>query len=167
MENLAARALLAAGDLAYSWDLKDDTVCWLGCSDNVLGEIGIEDIQSGEALGSRINPEDINHRLEVLNRHLSDNAVYDCEYRVRRADGEFIWVHDRGSVSMDEQGKLKCMLGTLRIVNHRKKQENFLEQRVNYDELTGHLNKARLRESLQTTLAYNERYNIDYRSVQD
>jgi diguanylate cyclase (GGDEF)-like protein len=36
--------------------------------------------------------------------------------------------------------------------------EHVLERRANYDELTGHLNRSRLRESLSHAIAYNERY---------
>jgi diguanylate cyclase (GGDEF)-like protein len=50
--------------------------------------------------------------------------------------------------------------GVLRLATGRKQHEILLEQRANYDELTGLYNKSRLRESVHHALAYAERYSV-------
>src|SRR3546814_8811226 len=52
------------------------------------------------------------------------------------------------------------MTGILRIVTTRKQHEVLLEQRANYDVLTGHFNMSRLREAVDRSLAYNQRYDL-------
>ncbi|HAE00716.1 MAG TPA: hypothetical protein DCG04_04485 [Rhodospirillaceae bacterium] len=159
-KSLAAQALLASGDLAYCWNLKDDSIAWIGMPKPVLGTDTFSEILSGEAFSERLNPEDLARRLQVLNRHFATTKPYDCEYRIRRKDGAFCWVHDRGGAVYDDDGTPQFMYGTLRVVTGRKQQESLLEHRANYDDLTGHLNKVRLREALQNALSYNERYKV-------
>ncbi|MEQ9199065.1 MAG: diguanylate cyclase, partial [Rhodospirillales bacterium] len=159
-DQLADLALMSAGDLAYSWDLKSDKIHWFGTAAPFLGSANFDGVGTGEEFGERINPEDLARRLQVLNRHFASGKAYDCEYRIRRKDGSFAWVHDRGSASYDKDRAPQTLMGTLRIVTGRKQQESLLEHRANYDDLTGHLNKVRLRESLQTALSYNERYKV-------
>ncbi len=158
--SLARSALAAAGDLAYLWDLADDRITWAGDVRDIFGRNAQAAVANGEGFNERINAEDLARRLRVLNEHISTGALYDCEYRIRRDDGSFIWVHDRGRVEMLEDGDPVRLCGTLRVITRRKQAETLLEHRANYDDLTGHLNKTRLREALQSALAYNQRYDV-------
>lgn len=153
-------ALAAAGDLAYVWDLTDDRIGWAGDAVDIFGRGTERAIANGEDFNERINAEDLARRLKVLNEHISTGAPYDCEYRIRREDGSFIWVHDRGRVDAASDGEPMRLAGTLRVITRRKQAESLLEHRANYDELTGHLNKTRLREALQNAIAYNQRYKV-------
>lgn len=153
-------ALAAAGDLAYIWDLEDDRIDWVGDVGGIFGRNAHAAVGNGEGFNERINSEDLARRLKVLNEHLSTGSLYDCEYRIRRDDGSFIWVHDRGGMSVGRDGEPQRLAGTLRVITRRKQAESLLEHRANFDELTGHLNKARLREALQSALAYNQRYKV-------
>ena len=123
-KSLAAQALLASGDLAYCWNLKDDSIAWIGMPKPVLGTDTFSEILSGEAFSERLNPEDLARRLQVLNRHFATTKPYDCEYRIRRKDGAFCWVHDRGGAVYDDDGTPQFMYGTLRVVTGRKQQES-------------------------------------------
>ncbi|MEQ8602992.1 MAG: EAL domain-containing protein [Marivibrio sp.] len=153
-------ALEASGDLAYVWDLQDDRIDWAGDVAGIFGRAAPPSVADGEAFNERINAEDLARRLKVLNEHLSTGSPYDCEYRIRREDGSFVWVHDRGGMSVGGDGEPQSLAGTLRVITRRKQAESLLEHRANFDELTGHLNKARLREALQSALAYNQRYKV-------
>lgn len=159
-DGVLGAALAAAGDLAYVWDLTDDRIAWAGQVHEIFGRNAEHAVGNGESFIERINAEDLARRLKVLNEHLSTGAVYDCEYRIRRDDGSFIWVHDRGGATLQRDGDPLRLSGTLRVITRRKQAESLLEHRANFDELTGHLNKARLREALQSALAYNQRYKV-------
>src|SRR5579863_1161331 len=141
-------ALTAAGDVAYDWDLVSDTIHWHGSIEAILGSNDSAPIASGRALAGRLNPDDLLLRQQRLNSHWTRHAVFDCEYRVRAESGAFAWVHDRGTASFDAAGQPISMHGVWRLITGRKAQAQRQEQSANYDELTGHFNKKRLRETL-------------------
>jgi len=98
---------------------------------------------------------------DLIHWHGQVGSPFDCEYRVRQGNGEYCWVHERGSVVLDRQGKAQRLAGTLRVVTGRKQNEARLEYQANYDELTGHYNRARLREAIDHAIAYNRRYGVN------
>ena len=59
--------------------------------------------------------------------------------------------------SRREKGRPRVMLGVIRAVGDRKAQQTRLERLANYDELTGHFNKSRLREAVDRMIAANQR----------
>ncbi len=158
LERLRA-AITASGDLAYEWDLATDKVDWIGRAADVFGVDGAVVPHTGDRFSGRINPEDLPVRMHALSEHIAGAATYDCEYRIRGGDGEFQWVHDRGAVQLAASGTPIRMSGSLRRITERKQEEARLERQANYDELTGHFNKLRLREALDYALAYSQRYD--------
>ncbi len=153
-----AESVRAAGDLHYVWNLETDRIRW---SDNALERLGYDDpesIATGLVFQSRVNPEDLPRRRLALLNHFAGEEPYDCEYRLRTADGGFCWVHDVGRATFSEDGEPRLLAGALRIVTARKNAEARLEQLANYDELTGLFNRARLREALEHMLRYFQRY---------
>jgi len=152
----SSAALEAAGDVAYSWDLDRDRLEWSGR----LPAAGIEcaaELATGRRFAGRIHPDDLMHRQLMLANHFEREAAFDCEYRVRGAEGGFIWVHERGRVRRDGTGRPQTMLGVIRAIGDRKAEQSRLEQLANYDELTGHFNKSRLREAIDQIIAANQR----------
>ena len=154
----AIAAILASGDLVYTWDLATDRIDWIGAVGPVFGTQGTAVPQSGDHFNGRINPEDLPLRMQALSEHFTGARGYDCEYRVRAGDGSFQWVHDRGGVAFSASGTPVRLSGTLRVINQRRQAQAQLEYLANYDELTGHYNKLRLREALDHALAYSLRY---------
>lgn len=153
-------ALKASGDVAFRWDLVSDDIEWAGDLYHFLGGGSAELVLTGELYNGRINDEDLPQRLMTLNQHMLDGQIFECEYRLRRHDGVFAWIHEKASTEYDADGNPVAMAGLLRNVSGRKQEEGLLEHRANFDELTGHLNKSRLRESLQSALAYANRFNV-------
>jgi diguanylate cyclase (GGDEF)-like protein len=162
-ENLAfahvLAALVAAGDVAYVWDLAADTIEWHG-SPRMLGLTESEAVASGRGFALRINPDDLLLRVQRLQAHYARGAAFDCEYRVRLTGGGFAWLHERGAAEFDEVGRPRRMLGVLRVITARKTQEQRLEYLASYDELTGHYNKSRLRDVLEHMLAQSQRSGV-------
>ncbi len=152
----AAAALQAAGDVAYSWELEDDRLQWSGR----LAEAGIDfalELPNGRSFANRIHPDDLVHRQLALAAHFDAEGAFDCEYRLRDAEGAFVWVHERGRASRDDEGRPHLMHGVIRAIGDRKAQQSRLERLANYDELTGHFNKSRLREAVDQIIAANQR----------
>jgi len=160
-ERLSGRlsaALEAAGDAVYSWELEADRLEWVGRL-SVSGKAIAAEEDSGRNFANRIHPDDLVHRQLALATHLDGEGAFDCEYRLRDADGNFVWVHERGRAQRDDAGRAQVLLGVIRAIGDRKAQQNRLERLANYDELTGHFNKSRLRESVDQIIATNQRTN--------
>jgi len=66
---------------------------------------------------------------EALAAHLDHAVPYDLEYRVRRADGTWVWWRDTGVAQRDEQGKPFCMAGACADVTDRRLAEEALLER--------------------------------------
>jgi diguanylate cyclase (GGDEF)-like protein len=152
-------ALEAAGDAAYAWDLESDAIEWHG-SPRRLGLTDDVTAATGKGFAANLNPDDLLLRQQRLQSHYNRGAPFDVEYRVRLADGGFAWLHERGTAEFDAIGRPQRMLGVIRLVTERKTQEQRLEHLTNYDELTGHFNKKRLRETLDHTLAHTARTGL-------
>lgn len=146
-------AIAASGDLAYDWNLADDTLAWFGHVEDVFGE----PVASGDELKARIVGDDADARMRALADHLSARDPLDCEYRVRGPGGRIVWLHERGAAQFVEGHPVR-LVGTVRVVTARKQREAELEYLANYDPLTGHFNRTRLKGALEHALAGSARY---------
>ena len=146
--------------MIYSWDLVSDSMSWIGDVASMFGFSETDDVSTGDLYHERINPDDLKIRLKGLSKHFSSRDAFDCEYRVRTEKGGFCWIHDRAAADFSETGQPIRLNGVLRVVTGRKQHEILLEQRANYDELTGLYNKSRLREAVDHALAYADRYDF-------
>ncbi|WP_137886207.1 EAL domain-containing protein [Pseudomonas sp. 2FE] len=81
-------------------------------------------------LKPRLHPEDLPLLRRTLVEHLKGlSDGYQIEYRVRHADGQWVWIEDRGrAVERDAQGQVTRMLGTRRDISSWKGREE--EQRL-------------------------------------
>ncbi len=159
-DGLVTAALTAAGDAVYRWDLGSDAMAWAGHLGPAFGAPPQTLFATGESFHARINPEDLPARLRALSDHYVTRRPFDCEYRVRRPDGEFSWVHDRGGAEFGPSGEPVCLHGVLRIIDRRKRHEARLEHLATFDELTGHFNRVRLRQALQQMIVHSQRYGL-------
>ena len=57
------------------------------------------------------------------------HSAYEEEYRIRRKDGVWIWVHDRATGTREENGVL-CVDGLLRDITRRKQAEAELQSKT-------------------------------------
>ena len=151
-------ALRASGDIVYEWDLASDRIVFTGDTTSLFDSGKAKVPATGEDLQTRINPEDVPRRRRALSDHFAGTCAYDCEFRLRTRQGEFQWLHDRGAVEFSPAGTPSRMAGVIRLVTLRKQQEERLEYLANFDDLTGHFNKVRLREALEHALAQSQRF---------
>ncbi len=152
-------AVEASGDIVYDWDLATNSMNWMGPAAALFDLAGSSLPRTADDFHSLISPEDLPRRMRSLSEHLAGAARYDCEYRIRNEHGEFEWVHDRGAVEHSVSGTPARFVGLLRKVTKRKEHEARLEYLANFDDLTGHFNKLRLREALDHSLAQGLRFN--------
>lgn len=164
--SIAQEALIAAGDVAYTWDLVTDDIHWVGDLHRLFGEDAARVLATGEAFIARVHDDDLASRLRVLEVNGQRDGHYECEYRIRRDQRAFSWVQEKGRVEVDGNGLPVRLTGLLRIAANRAQKENLLRHFSNFDDLTGYVNKTRLRSILENTLAYSRRFNVQGAFIQ-
>jgi diguanylate cyclase (GGDEF)-like protein len=149
-------ALMAAGDVAYEWDLRTDRMRWAGSSD-ALGRFGdLPQIASGSLLSARMTADDLMLRQQALEKHFSTREPLDCEYGLRRGDGEFSWVHDRGIAEFAD-GRPVRLIGIMRQIDERKARDMKVGMSANYDLISGQRSAEMLQDLLANKIATSMR----------
>lgn len=156
--NRLCAVLSASGDVAYDWDLVADKIHWLNGAREAFGLASTFDIGTGEDFHRVIHAHDLSNRLDAVSAVYRGKESYECEYRLRRGNDEHRWYHDRGRAEFTPEGVPVRLLGTLRPITERKRSVEQIAYLTNHDELTGHYNRARLREALEHSLYHSLRY---------
>ena len=154
-------ALAAAGDVAYDWDVSTGEIFWLTDAARSLGLLGDGGETSVQRFHDRIHPEDLKSRLDAVASLQLATASFECEFRIRDAGGNHHWYHERGTAQFDAKGSVLRLFGSMRPISQEKSDRNNVQYLANYDELTGHFNKTRLREALDQALYYCGRYKVE------
>ncbi len=119
--------LIALGEITYDHFLREDILNWEGNYRATLGhsaeEIG-NDTASWMAL---IHPDDREAVLTEFHRAMTEeNKLFDIEYRFRCQDGSYLWMHDRGVMQGNYQGRSERFIGVMRDISARKESEEQL-----------------------------------------
>jgi PAS domain S-box-containing protein len=71
---------------------------------------------------SLVHPEDQPRRAQVIQAHLSQSTPFDVEYRLRKKNGEWLWVRARGVASpeRDAQGRPLRFSGGVQDISHER-----------------------------------------------
>ncbi len=101
-----------------------------------------------------IHPDDFPRVERLVQYTLTQGGPYNAEYRVRRPDGEYIWVQASGRCEFDEAGKPQRFPGLIFDIHERKVAEesllqltHTLEQRVEAEVQARADAEARLRQA--------------------
>lgn len=140
-------ALAAAGDVVYDWTPGDGRITWsgdpsahLGCGDAALFE-------SDKGYHALIDEGAAEARLRLVLEPPTDGSPFHFEYMLKTG-GAPVWVEESGVCLPGTSGQAERVVGTLRNITERKLREDNLSWAASYDEMTGHLNRLRLRERL-------------------
>lgn len=77
----------------------------------------------------RIHPEDVKFAKEAYLNLFRNGNHFDIEYRIKRKDGEWIWLHDK-AVTTYEKGGANFAYGVFSDITDRKKTEDILDHYV-------------------------------------
>jgi diguanylate cyclase (GGDEF)-like protein/PAS domain S-box-containing protein len=100
----------------------------------------------------QIHPGD-SERVQAGFRALFDEGrAFDAEYRLRRRDGEWIWVHDRALSTYEVNGQRQTD-GIISDITERKRMEQKLAHQATHDLLTGLPNRVIFEDRFRQLLA--------------
>jgi PAS domain S-box-containing protein len=109
----------------WEWDIASRRVTADASWYRIMGLEPAEGMDVAATWRDSIEPDDWRRVVEMLTSHLEPaGAPYDIDYRVRRQDGEWIWLNARGRIDRrDAQGRALHMIGTIQDVSERKQSE--------------------------------------------
>jgi len=110
--------------------------CYDYMSESVQEMLGLdaEEVMKGgpEMILSRIHPEDRDRmkKRQKQNEELNNDEGLseDSEFRIKRADGSYIWVNNKRALVRDADGKAVAIVGNVRDISVKKHQMEKLDQ---------------------------------------
>jgi diguanylate cyclase (GGDEF)-like protein/PAS domain S-box-containing protein len=132
---------------------------WLFASDAARRLLGVEPAELlGRSLYDLLHPDDVEAFALAHAGWLERPTDFAIIYRLRRADGEHLWVETIGrSIADPGNGEMQELHATTRDVTERKQAELQLAERALRDPLTGLANRAALLPRLRDALDRSER----------
>ena len=119
--------LTVGGMGTWRWEV-DSKHDWSDASFNaMLGLPARESIQPASDFFERLYPEDRARVEDAIDRTLHHDADYDVEFRMRREDGTFLWVRDKGKLFRDLEGKPLYITGAVIDITDRKLEQEELQ----------------------------------------
>jgi len=73
------------------------------------------------SFASIIHPDDGDRVAKSVDESIKSRTFFEIEYRLQKADGEYIWVYDKGKGIFDRKGRVKWLDGVMINITDRKK----------------------------------------------
>jgi diguanylate cyclase (GGDEF)-like protein/PAS domain S-box-containing protein len=155
-------AIQGANDGLWDWNLKTNQVYYSPRWKEMLGYTDREIGTTPDEWLNRIHPEDIGRVRTNLLGHINRlNGHFEEEHRIRRQDGEYIWVLSRGMSAQNGNGYTYRMAGSLTNIHGRKTTEEQLLHDALHDPLTNLPNRSLFMDRLGHAVTNAKRYK-DY-----
>jgi len=107
--------------LDASCDYFNET--WLSFTGRTLEQ------EMGNGWAEGVHRDDFDRCLKHYLEHFQRRAAFEMEYRLRRHDGEYRWIFDRGVPFTDGTGAFAGFIGSCVDVDERRKKQDAREQR--------------------------------------
>jgi PAS domain S-box-containing protein len=113
-----------AGQVIYDYHVPSGEIRWSGAIDAVTGysaqELAGANIRRWEEM---IHPDDRGRALALLQQAVITGSPYRAEYRLRRKDGAYVRISNRGAFVGHADGPVQRMLGAMEDVSQRHQAE--------------------------------------------
>lgn len=116
----------------WEWDLASGVVVvnerWAGMLGYRLAELEPVTLETWQTL---LHPDDLSLSMAAIQRHLAgESDFYECQFRMRKKDGEWLWVHSHGKLTQrDAQGNPKLLSGMHTDISEIKNTYDRLKER--------------------------------------
>ena len=104
-----------------------------------------------------IHPEDLQKTLDSYDQAFERREVFSMTYRLRRHDGTYRWLLDKGQPRYDTQGNFLGYIGHCLDITSQRKAEAEVRQLAYYDALTGLPNRRLFMDRLSQALSAGRR----------
>ena len=123
--------LLGSTDGVWDCDLIANTVEFQPGYRKLLGYDQNDRVGMPDAVGvfvQNLHPDDRDRIIAAQERALRSDGLFDEEFRLKKKDGTYIWVHDRAATIFDDDGKAVRMTGSIYDITEAKKVAAALER---------------------------------------
>lgn len=168
-EERLSLALSGSGEGLWDWEIAKGTFFW---SSEYIDLLGVDRLllkPETDLFEQRLHPEDRVEVLAVREKNMATGGLFNVDCRLRKEDGNHVWINVRGRTYRDAFGKPIRMSGTVRDISARKSAEN--ELTASMTELS-HANKELrnfayitshdLREPLRAIASFVQLLKADY-----
>jgi PAS domain S-box-containing protein len=84
--------------------------------------------ETGHGWAEGVHPEDFDECLKIYTDHFKRREIFEMEYRLRRSDGVYRWLFDRGVPFSDFKGNFQGYIGSCIDVTDRKEAQEKLKK---------------------------------------
>lgn len=114
-------AIQGSSAAIWDWDIKSDTLYITSKLAEIMDR-PLESIQgkNQEQFKNVIHPDDLPLLEERLQDHFRNHTSFEVEIRLRKGNGEYVWILDTGQAELDRSNKPVRMVGTIVDINDRK-----------------------------------------------
>lgn len=118
----------ATSDAIWDWDIDTGNLCWGKSFKSMFGH-DPEDFNTIESWAKILHPDDVERVTEDLFAVIEGpKKKWVCEYRLKKKNGEYAYVIDKGSILRDKNNKAYRAVGSLQDITERKKLEDLLDK---------------------------------------
>jgi PAS domain S-box-containing protein len=115
-------------DAYYDWHIRSGYNEFSEQMDSLLGLQPGEFPRTFAAWADRLHPDDRRRAVSNVVRSTHEGGIYADEYRLRRRDGSYALVADRGLILQDRAGHATHMVGVIRDVTQQREAERTLQE---------------------------------------
>jgi PAS domain S-box-containing protein len=122
-------AISGSKDAIWDWNVVTNQVVLSARWSEMRGFAAVETTCDATTWSEGIHPEDFERVMQLVQSHFAKaTELFRAEYRVRCADGSYMWISDRGQALWDETGQVVRMAGSETDITARKQAEADIRQ---------------------------------------
>ncbi|GGA75832.1 hypothetical protein GCM10011369_17100 [Neiella marina] len=150
---LQSVAQTATGGL-WEWDLNEDTVQW---NERALELFGFNQAEQPvcqqQSFYHYMSEPDIAIVKRRVEAHVNHGMPFSVNFRIQCQDGSIRWFAATGEAIVDAHGYAKRMLGTIKDVTDKRKNNQRFQMAASYDATTGLPNRSMISDQIAQQLS--------------
>ena len=125
-------ALSGSGLGFWEYDIAAEKVFFSATMMAMLGYGDHDSVNDIDFWYQNVHPNDVEGMKRTMQYHLEHRTrMYAIDYRMRRANGEYLWVSNSGRAILDETGKSIHLAGVTQDISNIMRVQEVLESRTN------------------------------------